>query len=435
MFFTRFSPKTLVRATRSLTSRVRRSLSEYRFFAYLAVLGPGIIAANAGNDASGIATYSSAGAGFGYSLLWAFIPMTISLIIVQEMCARMGVVTGQGLADLIREQFGVRWTAFVMLALLIANTGVIISEFVGIAQASELLGVSRYIAIPLAGGLIWWVVVKGSQKRVERVFLAMSLVFFAYVISAFLAKPEWPKAAEGFIEPTFSLDTLYLFTIMALIGTTITPFMQVFVQSSVVEKGMDKDDLPLVRADVVVGTLFACLIAAFIVISTAATLNTQGITTIDSAATAAESLAPIAGTYAKYLFAVGLFGAAMLAMGVLPLSTAYSITEALGFEKGLSRSFREAPIFLGIFTVLMLIGGIVAMIPGIPQIKLLLFTQCVNGLLLPIVLTAIVSLANNREIMGEYKNTLTFNIFAWSITIVVSILSLLLIGKTIVDML
>lgn len=435
MFFSRFSPKTLVQATRSFTSRARRSLSDYRFFAYIAVLGPGIIAANAGNDASGIATYSTVGAGFGYSLLWVFIPMVLSLIVVQEMCARMGVVTGQGLADLIREQFGVRWTAFVMLALLIANTGVIISEFVGIAQASELLGVSRYISIPLAGGLIWWVVVKGSQKRVERVFLAMSLVFFAYVISAFLAKPEWPKAAEGFIEPTFSLDTLYLFTIMALIGTTITPFMQVFVQSSVVEKGMDKDDLPLVRADVVVGTIFACLIAAFIVISTAATLNAQGITTIDSAATAAESLAPIAGTYAKYLFAVGLFGAAMLAMGVLPLSTAYSITEALGFEKGLSRSFREAPIFLGIFTVLMLIGGIVAMIPGIPQIKLLLFTQCVNGLLLPIVLTAIVSLANNREIMGEYKNTLTFNIFAWSITTVVSVLSLLLIGKTIVDML
>jgi Mn2+/Fe2+ NRAMP family transporter len=346
----------------------------------------------------------------------------------------MGVVTGQGLADLIREQFGVRWTAFVMLALLTANTGVIISEFVGIAQASELLGVSRYIAIPLAGGLIWWLVVKGSQKRVERVFLAMSLVFFTYVISAFLSKPEWTEVGESFVEPVFSLDTVFLFTVMALIGTTITPFMQVFVQSSVVEKGMDKDDLPLVRADVIVGTVFACLIAAFIVISTAATLHVQGITNIDSAATAAESLAPIAGTYAKYLFAVGLFGAAMLAMGVLPLATAYSISEALGFEKGLSRSFREAPIFLGIFTLLLLVGGIVAMIPGIPQIKLLLFTQCVNGLLLPIVLTAIVSLANNREIMGEYKNNAAHNIFAWTITGIVSILSLLLIGKTIADM-
>jgi len=434
MIITRFSPKNLVRATQNFPSLIRRTLSEYRFFAYLAILGPGIIAANAGNDASGIATYSTVGAAFGYSLLWVFIPMVLSLIVVQEMCARMGVVTGQGLADLIREQFGVRWTAFVMLALLIANTGVIISEFVGIAQASELLGVSRYIAIPLAGGLIWWLVVKGSQKRIERVFLAMSLVFFAYVISAFLSKPEWAEVGESFVEPTFSFDTVFLFTIMALIGTTITPFMQVFVQSSVVEKGMDKDDLPLVRADVIVGTVFACLIAAFIVISTAATLHTQGVTNIDSAATAAESLAPIAGEYAKYLFAVGLFGAAMLAMGVLPLATAYSISEALGFEKGLSRSFREAPIFLGIFTLLVVVGGIVAMIPGIPQIKLLLFTQCVNGLLLPIVLTAIVSLANNREIMGEYKNSAAFNIFAWTITGVVSTLSLLLIGKTIADM-
>lgn len=434
MLISRLTPKHLARASRNYFSRFRRNLSDYRLFAYLAILGPGIIAANAGNDASGIATYSSAGAGYGYTLLWVFIPMTISLIVVQEMCVRMGAVTGQGLADLIREQFGVRWTAFVMLALLIANTGVIISEFVGIAQASELLGVSRFIAIPLAGGFIWWLVVKGSQKRVERVFLVMSLVFFAYLISAFLAEPDWSEAGAGFVGPTFSLDTVYLFTIMALIGTTITPFMQVFVQSSVVEKGMDKDDLPLVRADVIVGTIFACTIAAFIMISTAATLHSQGIFTIDSAGTAAESLAPIAGQYAKYLFAVGLFGAAMLAMGVLPLSTAYSISEALGFEKGLSRSFREAPIFLGVFTVLILIGGIVAMIPGIPQIKLLLFTQCVNGLLLPIILGAVVSLANNREIMGEYKNGIFLNILAWTITLTVSVLSLLLIGKTIADM-
>lgn len=434
MVLTRLTPNRMVRATRNFYARLRRTGSDYRFLAYLAILGPGIIASNAGNDASGIATYSSAGAGYGYTLLWVFVPMTVSLIVVQEMCVRMGAVTGQGLADLIREQFGVRWTAFVMLALLIANTGVIISEFVGIAQASELLGVSRYIAIPLAAGFIWWLVVKGSQKRVERVFLVMSLVFFSYLISAFLAEPDWSQVASGFVEPTFTMDAVYLFTIMALIGTTITPFMQVFVQSSVVEKGMDKDDLPLVRADVIVGTIFACTIAAFIMISTAATLHSQGIFSIDSAGTAAESLAPIAGQYAKYLFAVGLFGAAMLAMGVLPLSTAYSISEALGFEKGLSRSFREAPIFLGVFTVLILVGGLTAMIPGIPQIKLLLFTQCVNGLLLPIILWAVVSLANNSEIMGPHKNGLVLNVFAWTITATVSILSLLLIGKTITDM-
>jgi Mn2+/Fe2+ NRAMP family transporter len=393
-----------------------------------------MIAANAGNDASGIATYSTVGAGFGYTLLWAFIPMLLSLLIVQEMCVRMGVVTGQGLADLIREQFGVRWTAIVMLALLIANTGVIVSEFVGIAQASELLGISRYIAVPVTGGVIWWLVVKGTQKRVERVFLVMSLVFLCYVLSAFLSGPEWSEVGRGIVKPTITFDTFYLFTLMALIGTTVTPFMQVYVQSSVVESGMDKDDLPLARADVIIGTTFAVAIAAFIVISTAATLNANGITEVDSAATAAEALAPVVGVYAKYLFAIGLFGAAMIAMGVLPLATAYSMSEALGFEKGISWSFREAPIFLGIFTVLIVIGSIVALIPGIPQIRLLVFTQSINGLLLPVILIAIVKLANNPEIMGEYVNSRALNVVAITITAMVSVLSLLLIGKTIVDM-
>ncbi|HQZ96496.1 MAG TPA: Nramp family divalent metal transporter [Pyrinomonadaceae bacterium] len=434
MELTRFSPKKFARLLSRGSQKVRRSLSEYRFLAYLAVLGPGIIAANAGNDASGIATYSSVGAGFGYSLLWAFVPMVISLVIVQEMCVRMGVVTGQGLADLIREQFGVRWTAFVMLALLIANTGVIISEFVGIAQASELFGIPRFFTIPITAGLIWWLVVKGSQKRVERVFLAMSLVFFCYVISAFLSRPEWSKVGESFLQPTFQTDSAYLFMVMALIGTTITPFMQVYVQSSVVEKRMDVEDLGVVRADVVVGTIFACAIAAFIVICSAATLHMNGITSIDSAATAAEAFVPIAGVYAKYLFGIGLFGAAMLAMGVLPLATAYSLSEALGFEKGLSRSFREAPIFIGIFTGLILIGAIVALIPGIPQIRLLLFTQTVNGLLLPIILLAIVRLANNKEIMGSHTNGPVLNFFAWLVALTVSLLSLALIGKTIADM-
>lgn len=400
-----------------------------RFLAYLAILGPGIIAANAGNDASGIATYSSTGAAYGYSLLWAFIPMTISLVTVQVMCVRMGVITGKGLADLIREQFGVRWTAVVMLALLIANTGVIVSEFVGIAQASELFGIPRYFTVPLTAFVIWWLVVKGTQKRVEQVFLAMSLVFFCYVFSAFLAKPDWAEVATEVITPSFQFNTAYLFTVMALIGTTVTPFMQVYVQSSVVEKGMDEDDYPLARADAIVGTLFACAIAAFIVISTAATLNKQGVTEIDSAATAASALVPVAGQYAKYLFAVGLFGAAMLAMGVLPLATAYSLSEALGFEKGLSHSFREAPIFLGIFTSLIVVGVLVAMIPGIPQIKLLLVTQSINGLLLPVILVAIVLLSSNEEIMGKHKNSFAFNCLAWTITIVVSILSILLLGN------
>ena len=434
MDLTRFSPKKFVQTVRRVPSRLRRSLSEYRLLTYLAILGPGIIAANAGNDAGGIATYSSAGAAYGYSLLWTFIPMTISLIVVQEMCMRMGVVTGQGLADLIREHFGVRWTAFVMLALMVANIGVIISEFVGIGQASELLGVSRYITIPLSGAVIWWLVVKGSQKRVERVFLVMSLVFFTYVISAFVSKPDWSQVADGFVHPTLSSDTGYLFTVMALIGTTIAPFMQIYVQSAAVEKGMDKDELSVARADVIIGMTFADIIAVFIVICTAATLFTAGITNIDSAATAAESLVPIAGVYAKYLFAIGLFGASMLAMAVVPLASAYSLSEALGFEKGLSRSFREAPIFLGIFTALIIIGATMAMVPGIPPITLLLVAQCINGVLLPVLLIAIVKLVNDPEIMGEYTNSLWFNVLAYGTTIVVSTLSLLLLGKTITDM-
>jgi Mn2+/Fe2+ NRAMP family transporter len=426
-----FSIKHFVQNLRRSPARIRRAVSSYKFYAYLAVLGPGIIAANAGNDASGIATYSSIGAGYGYTLLWAFIPMTFSLIIIQEMCVRMGVVTGQGLADLIREQFGVRWTALVMLALFIANTGVIISEFVGIAQASELFGISRYITIPLTSVAIWWLVVKGTQKRIEQVFLAMSLVFFGYIISAFMSKPSWFEIGSEMVTPSFSFDSAYIYTVMALIGTTITPFMQVYVQSSVVEKGLTKEDYPLARADVIVGTIFALTIAAFIVISTATTLHQQGITELDSAATAAQALVPVAGAYAQYLFAIGLFGAAMLAMGVLPLATAYSLSEALGVEKGLSHSFREAPIFLGIFTSLILIGAIVALIPGIPQIKLLIFTQSINGLLLPFLLIAIVTLSSNADIMGDYKNSFLFKCFAWLMTIVLSILSILLIVTTV----
>lgn len=411
-----------------------RFAAKRAFVAYLAILGPGIIAANAGNDASGIATYSTVGAAYGYGLLWIFTPMLLSLIVVQEMCARMGVVTGKGLADLIREQFGVRWTALVMLALLIANLGVIISEFVGIAQASELFGIPRYVTVPLTASLIWWLVVRGTQKRVEQVFLAMSLVFLCYVASAFLARPDWSAVAEGFVTPSITFEAGYLFMIVATIGTTITPFMQVFVQSSVVEKGMDKDDINLARADVIVGTIFAMMIAAFIVISTAATLNVQGVREIDSAATAAAALAPVAGNYAKVLFAVGLFGAAMLAMGVLPLATAYSLSEALGFEKGLSHSFREAPIFLGIFTTLIVIGGSVALVPNIPQIQLLLFTQCINGLLLPVLLVAILLLVNKREIMGDFANNRWLNLAAIAVTIVTSTLSLSLLGLTVYNL-
>ena len=414
--------------------RVRRTAGARhgRLVAYLAVLGPGIIAANSGNDASGIATYSSVGARYGYSLLWTLVPIMFSLGLVQEMCARMGVVTGKGLADLIRERFGVRWTALVMLALLVANGGVIVSEFVGIAAATELFGVSRYLSVPLAGFGIWWVVVKGSYQRVERVFLLMSLVFLGYIASAFMARPDWGEVGRELVRPSFSFGREYLFMLVALIGTTITPFMQVFVQSSVVDKGATADDYALTRADVWVGTVFSVVVAFFIVVSTAATLYaTKGPTELESAAEAARALAPVAGAYAQALFAVGLLGAAMLAVGVLPLATAYSISEALGFEKGVSRSFREAPIFVGIFTFLIVAGAVVAMIPGLPVIDVLLTTQFINGLLLPVILVAVLRLAGSRELMGAYANGRLYNAAAWLIVVVVSALSATLVVTTV----
>jgi NRAMP (natural resistance-associated macrophage protein)-like metal ion transporter len=404
---------------------VRRTVARRRrLLAYIAILGPGMITANAGNDAGGIATFASVGADFGYSLLWLLIPITISLGIVQEMCARMGAVTGKGLADLIRERFGVRWTALIMLALLIANAGVTVSEFVGIAAASELFGASHYISVPLAAILVWFLVVKGSYKKVERVFLMMSLVFLGYIVSAFLSRPDWSAVAIGLVRPEFKLEYAFLFTFVAVIGTTISPYMQVYVQSSVVEKGVTPDDYGKTKLDVWVGTIFAILIVFFIIVSTAATLHKAGIQ-VSSAEDAAHALRPLAGRYAQALFGLGLFGASMLAAGVLPLATAYSISEALGFEKGVSRSFREAPIFLGTFTFLVAVGAAIAIVPSLPLIRVLLVTQVINGLLLPIVLFAVLRLVNDREVMGRYVNGPIYNIAAWLTAIVVTILSLL----------
>ena len=418
------------RLLRRSAQGVRRTVARRpRLFVYLAILGPGMITANAGNDAGGIATYATAGADHGYRLLWTLIPITISLGIVQEMCARMGAVTGKGLADLIRERFGVRWTAFVMLALLIANGGVTVSEFVGIAAAMELFGVARYISVPIAAIAIWWLVVKGSYRRVERIFLVMSLVFIGYIISAFMAHPDWGTVAHALIRPSFSLAPGYLFTVVAVIGTTISPYMQVFIQSSVVDKRVRVEEYALTRADVWAGTIFSDLVAFFIIVSTAATLNKLGIH-VESAADAAHALRPLAGPYAEVLFAVGLLGASLLAAGVLPLATAYSISEALGFEKGVSSNFREAPIFLGIFTFLIALGALIAMIPGLPLIRVLIITQVINGLLLPVILVAVLRLVNNRELMGAHVNGPLYNAAAWLTTIVVSALSVLLIAAT-----
>lgn len=383
-----------------------------------------MVAANAGNDAGGIATYASVGAEYGYRLLWTLIPLVIALGIVQETCARMGAVTGKGLSDLIREQFGVRWTVLVMAALLIANGGVTVSEFVGIAAAAELFGIPRFVAVPLAAFAIWWLVVKGTYRRVETIFLLMSLVFLGYIVSAFMAGPDWVEVGRGFVSPSISLDAGYIFTVVALIGTTISPYMQVFVQSSVVEKGVDEEDYALTRADVWVGTVFAISIAFFIMVATAATLHQAGVR-VETAEDAARALEPLAGQYARTLFGVGLFGASMLAAGVLPLATAYSVSEALGFEKGVSRSFREAPIFLGIFTFLIIVGGGVAMIPGLPLIDVLLVTQVINGLLLPFLLVSILRLAGQRELMGAHTNGRLYNALSWLTVAVVSTLSLI----------
>jgi NRAMP (natural resistance-associated macrophage protein)-like metal ion transporter len=420
----------ILRRSAQGVSQVGRTVARRpRLLTYLAVIGPGVITAAAGNDAGGIATFASVGADYGYRLLWLLIPLTISLGIVQEMCARMGAVTGKGLSDLIRERFGVRWTAFVMLALLIANGGVTVSEFAGIAAALELLGVTRYISVPLAAGAIWWLVVKGTYQRVERVFLVMSLVFLAYVVSAFLAHPPWATVAVEVVRPHFELTPVFLFTFVAVIGTTISPYMQVFIQSSVVEKGVRLENYRFTRIDVWVGTVLAILIVFFIVVSTAATLHVHG-QHVDSAAEAASALRPLAGPYAPILFAIGLFGASMLAAGVLPLATAYSISEAFGFEKGVSSTFREAPIFIGVFTFLVVLGAIVAMMPGLSLIRVLLVTQVINGVLLPVILIAVLKLINNRELMGPHVNGPLFNVAAWLTTIIISALSILLILST-----
>jgi len=388
-----------------------------------------MIAASAGNDAGGIATFAAVGAEQGYRLLWVLIPITISLGLVQEMCARMGAVTGKGLADLIRERFGVRWTAFVMLALLIANAGVTVSEFVGIAAATELFGIPRFLSVPLSAVGIWWLVVKGSYQRVERAFLLMSLVFLGYIVSALLAKPDWSAVAVGLVKPSFSFEYAYLFTFVAVVGTTISPYMQVYVQSSVVEKGVTPEDYGRTRLDVWIGTVLAILVVFFIVVSTAATLHKHGLH-IESAGDAARALEPFAGPYAEKLFAIGLFGASMLAAGVLPLATAYSISEALGFEKGVSRSFREAPIFLGVFTFLIAVGAAIAVIPGLPLIRVLLVTQVINGLLLPIILFAILKLVNDRDLMGAHVNSRGYNLGAWLTAVIITLLSLLFIVVT-----
>ncbi len=400
-----------------------------RLWPYLAALGPGLLAASAGNDAGGIATYASAGASYGYGLLWAMVIVTVCVGVVQEMSARMGAVTGKGFSDLVRETFTLRQTALILLTLLVANTGIIVSEFIGIAAAAELFGVSRYVAVPIAAVFVWLLVTRGSYGWVERVFLVLTLAFLAYIGAAFLAGPDWGMVLRTTVRPDFHFDRGYLHLLIALIGTTISPYMQLYVQSSVVEKGVTPDEYRYTRFDVIAGTLSAGIVAVFIIIATAATLHPRGIT-IETAADAARALEPVAGQYAGILFALGLLGASLLAAGVLPLATTYMLSEALGFERGVSRSWSEAPIFMGILTGLIVLGAAVALLPGLPLIKVLVGVYVLNGLLLPVELFAILRLVNDRELMGPHVNGKLYNAFAWTIAVVVSALSLVLIGMT-----
>ena len=417
------------RAARERKPRRQRSLWKRLAF-YLGIFGPGLIAANAGNDAGGVATYAVAGASFGYNLLWALMISSICVAIVQEMCARMGVVTGKGLADLIREQFGVRWSVVAMLAFLIANTGITISEFLGIGAsvqvvANDIKTPLIYIIVPICGFLLWWMVSKGSYRRVEKIFIIMSLGFLSYIPAAFAEHPSWSTVVHQTILPQFSNSSDYWLTAVALVGTTISPYMLFYVQSAVADKGMRVDDYFYEQLDIYSGTLFATIISVFMIVATAATLYVAH-KQVNSALEAAFALRDLAGRYASLLFGVGLFGASLLAAAVLPLSTAYGICEAFGFERGVSRSFREAPIFQGIFTGLIVLGVLVTMIPGLPIFQVLIILQDVNTAMLPILLVFVILLVNNRRLMGRRVNSLGLNILAWATVIFVSALTILL---------
>jgi NRAMP (natural resistance-associated macrophage protein)-like metal ion transporter len=408
------------------------------WLAVLGLLGPGLIAASAGNDVGGIATYSAVGAKYGYDLLWMMVVITLAMIAVQEQCARMGAVTGKGLSDLIREQFGPRWTVVAMLCLLVANGGVTVSEFVGIGAAAELFGFSKYVVVPPMALLVWWLIVRGDYRRVERLFLALTLVFLAYPVAAVLAHPDWGQVLRGAAVPTFRADPEYILLFVATVGTTITPYMQMYQQDAVVEKGLTARELRAVRADVVAGSVFSDLISIFMIIATAATLYAaaqragQSGVDLGTADEAARALAPLAGRFASQLFGAGIFGASMLAAGVLPLATAFSICEAFGWERGVSLDAREAPVFYGLLTFLIAAGALVALIPGIPVIRLLIVVQVVNGLLLPILLVFITHMASNRELLGKHANGRLFGVFAWLVTATVAFLALFMVAATVI---
>jgi len=398
-----------------------------RSLLFLAVVGPGIITANVDNDAGGILTYSQAGAQYGFLLLWTMIPITLALIVVQEMSARMGAVTGKGLSDLIREEFGLRITFLMMLGILVINFGNVVTEFIGIATSLELFGLSRYVTVPVCGVIVWLIVVKGQYKTVEKVFLAASFFYVTYILAGALAHPPWKDAALATVKPP-SLhafrEQAYLFMVIGVVGTTIAPWMQFYLQSSIVEKGVTKRGLRASRWDVITGCIFTDVVAWFIVVACAATLYVHGYRDIKYAADAAQALKPLAGQYAYILFAVGLFNASLFAASILPLSTAYTVCEGLGFESGVDKKFGEAPFFYWLYTLLIAAGGAVLLIPNLPLIKIAVLSQVVNGIVLPFVLVFMLLLINKKELMGPFVNTRLFNAVAWGTTIILIGLSL-----------
>ncbi len=399
-----------------------------RPLAIFAVLGPGVIAASAGNDAGGITTYASAGSEFIYSMLFVMVLVTVALVVVQEMSARLGAYTGEGLISLVREQFSLRMGAFAVLALLVANLGLVVSEFAGIGAAMEIFGVSRYISVPIAAAVIFSVVVLGSYRRAEKIFLLLSLVFLAYPISMVLADPNWGEVAKNTLWPHFVSSQSFLFLAVAIIGTTITPYMQLYQAAAVADRGIGPDEYPQERIDTIAGSVFANLIAMSIIIATAATIGGSG--ALESADQAAKALQPVAGASAETLFALGLLGASLLAAAIVPLSTAYGVAEAVGAERSVSRRFREAPLFLGLFTAQIVIGAAVALIPG-NLIDLLITMQILNGIITPVILTFILILANRRSVLGDAVNRPRFKAVATVCVAVVSVLAAVVLVLTV----
>jgi Mn2+/Fe2+ NRAMP family transporter len=408
----------------SLQKRIRGL--RHRLTLLLAVVGPGLITSNVDNDAGGISVYTQAGAQYGYALLWSLIPMTIALYVTEEMCARMGVITGKGLSDLIREEFGFRSTFFVMVVGFFVDLANVVAEFAGVAAAMQIFHVSKYIAVPIAAFVVWALVLRGTYRQVEIIFLAACVLYLSYVFSAFLAKPDWVQAARHTIIPNLSLSPGYLVMLTGLVGTTIAPWQFFYLQAGYVEKKVNPRQYPQARADVLIGSVSCMLIVFFIIVCTAATLYASGQRNINDAAEAAKALIPLAGRGAGVLFAFGLLNASLFAASILPLSTAHVICEGLGFEAGIDHKLEEAPIFYWLYTMLIVIGAGVVLIPNAPLWKILIFSQVGNGIWLPVVLIFILLLVNRRELMGDYVNTLTFNIIAWVTVVAMTILTLVL---------